>query len=457
MESYYHEAERAVPIRGRYDVIVAGGGTAGLACAIAAARAGARTLVVDRLSILGGQFTNGIMGLFNALGDRREVVVQGIALELINRLKERGAVCEANFAEAQFVAYDPEAAKQLVNEILLGLPNLDVLYETWISAPMVADGRIRGLIVENKSGRSAYEAHCVVDCTADADVVYRAGGVCHTVKPEDAHPVSLLTKLGGVDQAAMFRYYAKHPDDTNNFPPSAEWVPGMFHKYGIGPELAAMELPEEYEYLRKWYIVLYETPNPGEMCLNMTGAMHVDATNSNDVSRALVESRRRIGQCLEVLKKALPGFENAFIAATSSLLGVRESRQIEGRYTLTRDDLITCRRQPDAVCTLSAPIGVHTADGAGVQFITPGIGNSFDIPLRCLLPKALKGVLVAGRCLSATHEAMGAARVMSGCMCMGQACGIVAAWAARHQCDPGDISNETLRSALLACGVFLKA
>lgn len=456
MKRTYSEPARELPIAGEYDVIVAGGGTAGVACAISAARNGARTLVVDRLSVLGGQFTNGIMGLFNALGDREQVVIRGIALELINKLKSRGAVCDADFAEAQFVAYDPEAAKQLINQIITGLDNLDVLYESWVCGPAMDGDRVTGIIVENKNGRSVYLSKCTVDCTADADVVYRAGGECVTVDPAKAHPVTLLTKLAGVNQAAMFRHYAKHPGDTNNFPPSNEWMPGMFHKYGIGPELEGIELPPELEYLRKWYIVLYETPNPGEMCLNMTGAMHIDATRSEDVSAALVDSRTRIDQCLQVLRMALPGFENAYIASTSALLGVRESRQIGGLYTITLDDVLTCRRQPDAVCTLSAPIGVHTADGQGVDFRTPGLGCSFDIPLRSLIPKNIYRLMAAGRCLSATHEAMGGARVMSGCMCMGQATGIVAAWAARNDCEPREISNEELRRMLLEQGVFLK-
>lgn len=230
----------------------------------------------------------------------------------------------------------------------------------------------------------------------------------------------------------------------------------MFHKYGIFQELEGVELPAELAYLRNWYIVLYETPNRGEMCLNMTGAMHVNAVDNNQVSRALIESRVRIGQCIQLLRQRMPGFENAYIAATSSLLGVRESRQIVGCYTLTRDDLLTCRRQPDAVCTLSAPIGVHTADGSGVSFITPDVGCSFDIPLRALIPKALKGILTAGRCLSATHEAMGAARVMSGCMGMGQACGIVAAWSTRTGRQPKEINHQELRRLLKEQGVFLK-
>ena len=147
MDGTVLEAARRIPVAGVYDVLVAGGGTAGLACAIAAARSNAKTLVIDRQSMLGGQFTNGIMGLFNALGDRREVVVRGIALELITELQKRGAVCDADFAEAQFVAYDPEAAKQLVNQIIAGLDNLDVCYDSWSAGPLMDGGRETGLNV----------------------------------------------------------------------------------------------------------------------------------------------------------------------------------------------------------------------------------------------------------------------------------------------------------------------
>jgi ribulose 1,5-bisphosphate synthetase/thiazole synthase len=454
MEKHVEKA-RELPVVGRYDVIVAGGGVAGFAAAVASARRGSKTLVVERMNCLGGQMTSGIMGIFCAINDQEKIVIKGLPQEFFDKLYLQGGVKGADFSKTQFIDYDAEAAKSLINEYILAEPNLTVLYETWIAGAIVEGNKVCGIIVENKTGRSAYYAKCVVDATADADICYYAGGEYKQLPRENLHQVTLITKLAGIDKQKMFAYYEKHPTYTNNSPTST-WDPGIFHKFGITDELEGVKLSPELEYLRHWFMLIYETPRDGEMYLNMTGEIHVDGTKTEELSSALTISRKRISECIGVLKNVIPGFENAYIIATASMLGVRETRQIVGEYLLTEDDLHAYKRFDDAVCSMCAPIGAHTPDGKSAVFSNPGPGNSFDIPLRSLIPVHTDGLIVAGRCISATHFAMGATRIMPGSMAIGQGAGVAASLAVELKIEPRKIPAKKLQEALLAQGVNLE-
>jgi len=451
----YLEKERKLPVLGNFDVIVAGGGTAGFAAAIASARKGAKTLVVERMNCLGGQITSGMMGIFCAINDRDKIVIKGLPEEFFNRLYKQGSVKDPDFSKTQFIDYDAEAAKNLINDMILEEPNLSVLYETWIAGAIVDGEKVSGIIVENKSGRSVYYGKCIVDATADADVVHYSGGEYVKIPKEDVHPVTLITKLSGIDKKKMFAYYKKHPESVHNSP-TCSWDEGIFHKFRIVEELKGVELPPEYEYLREWFMLIYETPRDGEMYVNMTGQTNVDGTNAMEISEALTISRKRIAQCLDVLKKIIPGFENAYVVATASMLGIRETRQIVGEYTLTEDDLYAYKKFDDAVCSMSAPVGVHTPDGKTAKMVNHKIGQSFDIPLRSLIPIRLNGLIVAGRCISVSHIAMGATRVMPGCMSVGQGAGIAAALAVELGVEPRYIPVDKLKESLLAQNVNLE-
>ena len=463
----YLEKARELPVRGEYDVIVAGGGTAGFAAAIASARRGAKTLVIERMNCLGGQMTAGIMGIFCAINDQEKVVIRGLAEEFFDELHELGGVNDGLLgydrvkSEAQFIDYDAEAAKSLCNEYVLRERakgnTLDILYETWLADAIVEDGVVKGVVVENKTGRSAYYAKCIVDCTADADIIAWSGAEYEQLPVTELHPVTLITKLAGIDkQRVLDYYYNEHPDWVHNSPTKG-WKEGIFHKFGIHNELQGVELPPELDYLRSWFMLIYESPRDGEMYLNMTGEFHVDGTKTEEISESITISRKRIDECVSVLKKIIPGYENAYILATSSIMGIRETRQVKGLYKLTEDDLFAFRKFDDAVATMSAPIGHHTADGESAIFRNPDGGNSFDIPLRSLVPCKMDGVIVAGRCISASHDAMGATRIMPGSFAIGQGAGVAAALAVELNVQPRDIPSDKLRAALLEQNVKFEA
>lgn len=450
---HYYETARRLPVYGEYDVAVAGGGTAGLFAALAAARAGAKTLVIERLDCLGGLMTAGMMSAACGINDMEKVVVRGIPLEYFQRIKKYNGMIDTPLEREAFIFFDAETAKQVASEMVGEEPNLDVLYYTWISDAIMDGNSIKGLIIENKSGRQAVYAKCVVDATGDADVAVYAGCDFIIADPKKTHPVTLLAKTGGVNKAALMKYYSEHPDYLGTF--TRNWPITPFQSYRMDKELQGHKLPKELEYLRDWFILFYETVRDGEYILNISGETEVDGTNAKALSEAEDMSRKRIAECIRMLRMCIPGCENMYLISTGSTLGIRESRQIIGRYTITAEDLLKQKKFDDTISRACALVGNHTADGKDSSFADIVPGHPFYMPYRCMLPKNVNGLLVTGRCISVTPEAMGGTRIMPVCMGIGQAAGTAAALSAHKNMFPGELDIGELQKQLRADGAFL--
>ena len=419
-----------------YDVVVVGSGSAGSSAAITAARLGARTLLVDRLAFMGGTST-AVLDTFYAFytpGESPQRVVGGIGWEIVERLMAGGVAFERpnTYGAGTGVTYDQETLKVLWEE-LAAEAGVELLLHTWATGARVEEGRIGAVRLWNKGGERWVEAAAVIDASGDADIAALAGVAYDNAAMQgQVQSLSTLFKLANVDvdRAASVR--------------KAELWDRMREAAASG----------DYDLPRiegSWH----RTPFPGVVLIHMTRIPNVDATDPEQLTRAEVAGRRQVREYARFLRERVPGFEEAVVVATSPAIGIRESRRVHGDYMLTRDDVLNGRRFDDEVALCGAPIEDHHAGGdTAWQYV--GEGGVYGIPYRCLLPAGIDGLLVAGRCFSATHDAHASARSMATCMAMGQAAGTAAAMTIRHGTVPRAINAATLRNRLHAEGALLE-
>jgi len=420
----------------RYDVVVIGSGSAGSTAAIAAARAGARTLLVDRLAFMGGTST-AVLDTFYAFyspGPAPRRVVGGLGWEIVERLTSAGLAFERpnTYGAGTGVTYDPEYLK-VVWEGLAGEAGVDLLLHTWATGAVLEAGRLRAITTWNKGGEQRFEAAAFVDASGDADVCAMAG-----VAYDDASSAGSIQSL-----STLFRLANVDVDRASAVPKAELWA-----RMGDAAASGEYRLPR---LEGSWH----RTPHAGVVMIHMTRVPNVDATDPVELTRAELEGRRQVLECHRFLRDRVPGFERSVLVSTSPAIGVRESRRIFGDYRLTRDDVTAGRRFEDEIALCSAPIEDH-GPGGGTEWSYVAEGGVYGIPYRCLLPGGVEGLLAAGRCFSATHDAHASARSMATCMAMGQAAGSAAALAAGGGTVPRALDPGVLRSRLAADGALLE-
>ncbi len=446
---------KQVPIVAEPEVLVAGGGPAGIAAAIASARQGARTMLVEKNGYIGGNLTAGLVGpcMTSYSLDGEEMLIRGIFEEVVREMEREGgarhpAGIPAGSAYCGFIVFghdkvtpfEPEAVKHVATR-LLQEAGVTLQFHTMVVDTLTDGDAVTGLVTASKSGLEAISARVVIDCTADADVVALAGGRFELGRPEDGllQPMTLFFRVRNVNDRVVEDYVAAHPEDYRPFASIVQQA----------REAGEFPIPRKG-------IGLYKTLEPGVWRINTTRLHHLDGTNVRDLTRGEVEGREQVAALMRFFRHRLPGFEHAELLDTAATVGVRETRRIVGEYVLTEDDLATGRSFDDVIALCGYPVDVHspTGDGGGTDG-TWQTANEYQIPYRCLVPEVLDGVLVAGRSISATHIAMGATRVMPPCFAMGEAAGIAAAMAVAEGCQPREIAIEDLQHRLVAGGAWL--
>ncbi|MDZ4716905.1 MAG: FAD-dependent oxidoreductase [Roseiflexaceae bacterium] len=425
-----------LPIFDRADVVVLGAGSAGCTAAIAAARTGADTLLVERYGFLGGTSTM-VLDTFYGFyipGNDAQRVVGGLPWEIVERLRARGMIIErpSSYGAGQAVTYDPPTLQVVWEQTALEAGVRLRLHTFCVDVLKSDDGQIRGLVVAGKSGLGVIEGRVFIDSSGDADLCFRAGAPFQPAG-EDGPAQSLTTtfRIANVDQDRAEK--VKRADLTAMMREANQ--DGSFH------------LPREEGSVHR-------TPLSGVVATNMTRVAYVDGTDPAVLTNAEVDGRSQAIEYARFLRERVPGYEHSFLINFSTQIGIRETRRVYGEYRLTREDVLSAQSFDDAIARCGAPIEDHHP-GSDTRWEYVPSGRTYDIPLRCLLPRELTNVLIAGRCLSATHDAHASVRSMGQCMAMGQAVGTVAGLAVNGAVAPRDLPVDQIQARLRADGALI--
>ncbi len=422
------EPSRDIPIVDQVDVLVAGGGPAGIAAAVAAARGGARTVLVERYGYLGGLATGGLVLFMDGLFDRRgERCIGGIHWEAIERLRANGGLAEVRPTNLHV---DSEMLKMVADDLCTEA-GVGLRLHSWAVDALVQDDRVTGVVVESKAGRQAILSRVCVDATGDGDIAARAGAAYDfgTMR------IGLNLKVGGVDRDAFRRYQKEHPERARALRSEVRALGGC----PIGANATPHSDIGVY-----WVNILGLASRSAGKTVDAfpddTFAGELSAIDVNALTYAEIELRRRITIGLDFYRRNVPGYRNVRLLALAGQLGVRDSRRVRGIHKLTREELEG---------------GAQFEDAIGMTGEMFGSGDHLQVPYRALVPETLDGVLSSGRCISVDDGLIHAIRVIPPCMMTGQAAGTAAALCAETDVLPRDLDPMLLRQQLAADGAML--
>lgn len=427
------EKPREIPVVAEVQVLVAGGGPAGYGAALAAARNGAKTMLVEQMNVIGGMATAGLMSHWSGS------VKSPVCNELMDRMRASKSL-PVNWTEDARYNISHEALKRAMYDILEEAGVRIQLY-TAVTDAIVEDGVVKGVITESKSGREAIFADVVIDATGDGDVACRAGAEYTLGREGDnvCQPATLMFRIAGVDYSRAV------------FPPS-------FETYIDLPKGEIQHLGKSHLPAPAGHVLLYRTRLPGEVCVNMTNAISVDATNVRDVTRAEIECRRQMDNIVEFLREFVPGYESCYIVTSAQNVGIRESRHFRGLYTLTPEDIVAATVFDDWIAVHNYfNFDIHNTKGNGLdengaqaKFHANG---DYTIPYRCCVPAKIDGLLFSGRNIDGTHKAHSNFRVMTICMNIGYGAGTAAAIACKAGVKVRDVDIKAVQASLRAAGI----
>jgi hypothetical protein len=441
---------RSIPFDDSWDVIVLGGGPAGSAAATAAAREGAKTLLVEQTGSLGGMGTSGLVPAWTPFSDKQKIIYRGIAERVFEETK--AGMKHIKPTDLDWVAIDPERLKRVYDQLVTEA-GAKILFNTFLaSVETDGHGAVRAVVLASKLGPVARAAKVYVDCTGDADLCTWAGAEFHKgdENGQGLMPATHCFALANVNTEAFSRLNCSsslHPGNRE----SVIYKITQSGKYPLIPDVHLCST----------------ITGPGTIGFNAGHVYNVDNTDPETVSPGLVLGRKIAAQYRDALAEYLPEvFGNCYLVMTGSLLGIRETRRVVGDYVLTLKDYLERKKFDDEICRNSYFIDVHAkvkeafADLKSIEAwekttMHYGPGETHGIPYRCLTPKGLKNVLVAGRSISAEQVVQGSVRVMPCCLSMGEAAGMAAAHASATGGDVHAVNTDKLRSRLREEGAYL--
>lgn len=434
----------------KYDVIVAGGGTAGISAALSSSRAGSHVLLIEKNSYVGGTAASGLPFIDFFTKDGKQIVA-GQAEELMHRLYQEkaalGHIMTSGGHLNSVTMIDPEWVKIVAEEMLLE-SGCHILYHSFVCGAIVENDKLISITVANKDGLTEYTADCFIDTTGDGDVAKFAGADYKIGRDSDGlcQAMSLLFKLGDVDVEKATSMFSENPIVSRPI--------GGDHEYNlhISGKLTNWNdiILKEQIFSHKDHNIWAGTMRQNELTyVNTIRVSEKNGADAFELSEAEIEGRRQLKKIIRFLNSYVPGMEKAHITSIPNGIGVRETRRIEGEYILTGEDILAGRKFEDCIAKNGYCIDIHDPKGKGwgVSFIQSE-DHCYDIPYRCILPKKIDNLLVAGRCISTTAEALASTRIMPSCMALGEAAGIAAAMAADKKMCPRKLEVKDIQCQL---------
>lgn len=414
----------------KYEIVVVGGGFAGAAAAIAAARQGKDVLLIEKYNCLGGaaayDLVNPFMGNWTREPGKKEIIElsRGLFTEIVERLTAMGAA--EYFAG---ITFNEEALKYVLNKMAVE-SGVKLLYQTYVTGVRMDGERIAALQISNVSGTGVVEADCFIDATGDANLVHMAALPYRVGREGDGlcQPMTLCFRLGNVKVTRKSDFKTR--------------INKLYKEFQAAGKI---QNPREN-------ILVFHTMCDSVLHFNTTRVVKLDPTNAEDVTQAEIIAREQVFELYNFLRENFEEFRESVLLSTGMQIGARESRMIDGEYVLSQEDLLAFRKFEDAIAVCNYDIDIHSPDGSGTSHYYFPDGEYYGIPYRCLIPKGAENLLVAGRCISTTHEAQASVRIMPTCCNTGEAAGVAASLALENGGKTRDVDVQRLRAILVENG-----
>ena len=409
----------------KYDLIVVGGGFSGAAAAIAAGRKGLSVLLLEKGNCFGGAAANCLVSPFmnywttDPETHEKIYLSNGIFREILENLNALGALSEDG------TLFHEEYLKLVLQRMVLDA-GVQVLFHSYLTAVVKEGETLKGVTVANKEGDQTFYADYFIDCTGDGDLSVLAGCPYQLGRKEDnlCQPMTLCFRVANVD---LHKY--------------------MLHADEITPLYQKFQKEGKIKNIRE-DVLIFSNLVDGVLHFNSTRVVKKNPVNAFEKTEAELDAREQVFELFQFMKENIDGFQNSQLLSTGMEIGVRESRMIQGDYVLTQEDLIACTKFEDGVVCANYDIDIHNPEGSGTSHYYFGPGEYYTIPYRCLCPKNADNLLVAGRCISSTHEAQASYRIMPICCCLGEAAGLAAAYCRKDAADVRHIDFASYQKAL---------